>query len=434
MIKVKGFLSISKYYNNISGQVNKLFELSSYSLSFSRNVQVLSSENYKQNTLYVFSSINDILNSTVNLNSNSNDNVSKVSQAFIDYSLSNIRPFTKDKVRTYVQNFLADTITNLLIGELVDDGNFSLPEWFSFLMNDGTGISYKIWLSDSSFRNQYDEYEMVIVPPISNIDNLFNAWNVVTDQLNATSVTEFLDIIETNKSSIPSTYTRILSYDLYNKLNPTVKVNTNWGIIIYGNAGDNMDVIKNNLVEYVSNNSSVSQTEWEAIIPGIFRRTEFIIIPRWDKISIENLNKTSVIYSSWSSPTEYLGFLNTAFSEIPKAHAENKAISIPFDYKAIMMIFIAGETNQTAKSIIEDMFYDYIPVNSSSPDFGRMNATTCDWIIMLEKLLLDSEKMTLDGGITHGSKKAIRNNKLYASQIYDGVNYLMAAKSNQVFA
>ena len=53
---------------------------------------------------------------------------------------------------------------------------------------------------------------------------------------------------------------------------------------------------------------------------------------------------------------------------------------------------------------------------------------------VLEKLLLDSEKMTSDGGITHGSKKAIRNNKLYASQIYDGVNYLMAAKSNQVFA
>ena len=42
-----------------------------------------------------------------------------------------------------------------------------------------------------------------------------------------------------------------------------------------------------------------------------------------------------------------------------------------------------------------NIFPDYVPVSSMTLDFGRMEIMTRDWVVMMEKLLIAAETVTL---------------------------------------
>ena len=45
------------------------------------------------------------------------------------------------------------------------------------------------------------------------------------------------------------------------------------GICLSGQAGDNIDSVKDRIVEYILENSSNSQSDWEQIMPDLFKRS-----------------------------------------------------------------------------------------------------------------------------------------------------------------
>lgn len=431
---VKGFVTVSAYVNNTPGDTSSLGELSTWSRTYSKEkgeYQFNDLPGYKLTTFKVTDSVSGIQQV---LNSGVARQIIQVVTDCISYATSHIRPYDSlDFKNTILVNFF-QRVANLQMGDFRDNGTLALPEWLSWESTDNSGTIVKIWLSDPAFQDQYDEYEIEVLPPVDVVDHLFNAYNLALTEVNARTSAQLSDKIQTLKGENPETFLRMMDFKFINSLN-TAQVNkTTWAVLIYGKVGDNVDSIKDAIVEYVLANSTHTKAEWEVILPEIFKRTEFVLLPRWDKISIPNLGNLSSLYSSAVNPNESIAFAKRAINFYPEAYITNNVMVFPYDYKAVSIVAVNGNTNIEGFETLFGIFSDYIPVPTTSADFNRMQVKTQDWMILLEKLLIIAETATVYTSVPLYARKQYRNGILYVSAMFDNVNYLVAAKSNALYA
>jgi hypothetical protein len=430
---VKGFVTINAYVNNNPGVVSPLGELSTWSRTYSKEKGEYQSVDFPDLKLTTFIVADSLTGVPAVLAAPVAQQILQIVTSCQSYATSHIRPYDSvDFKNTILTNFFG-LIGDLQLGEFRDNGSLALPDWISWISTSNGNVNVKIWLSDPAFQDQFDDFKIEVIPPVAIVDNLFNAYNIALTEVNARTSAQLSDKIQQIKGSNPETYLRLLDFNFINSLNTAQSNKTTWGVIIYGKTGDNIDSIKDAIVEYVLANSARPKVEWEVILPDVFKRTEFILLPRWDLISIENLGANSNLYSSALSPTEALNFAKTAINFYTPAFIDANTTVFPFDYKAISIIAVNGNTNVAGSTRLFDIFPDYIPVPSTSPDFNRMQLKTRDWMILLGQLLILAETATEFTSVPLYARKQRRNGILYISGMFDNVNYLVAAKSNPIF-
>lgn len=432
-IIVKGFMTVNAFVNNIPGVVAVLGELSTFSRTFS-----------KEKGEYLSASVPGYRLTTFNVREQSTGVEQELSQALaqqtidvvancVAYATSHIRPYDSlDFKNTILTNFF-QRVTNLQFGDFRDNGTTALPDWLSWTSADNGNAIVKIWLADIAFQDQYDDYTIEVIPPIEPVDRFYDDYNIALNVINARTSSQLSDKIQAIKGEHPETFIRMQDFNYYNSLNLAQRNKTLWATLIYGKVGDNIDNIKDAIVEYVLENSTHSKAEWEVILPDVFKRTEFILLPRWDLISIENLGNLSNLYSSAISPTEAISFAKTNVPAYPPEFIENNITVFPYDYKALSIIAVNGATNVDGSERLFDLFPDYIPVSTTSSDFNRMQLKTRDWLIFLQQLLLIAETATQFTSVPLIARKQYRDGLLYISGMFDNINYLVAAKSNSIY-
>ena len=85
----------------------------------------------------------------------------------------------------------------------------------------------------------------------------------------------------------------------HNPVNRQAELDTNWYVLIWGDAGDNIDSVREKIQDTILANSTHSRDEWKEVFPEIFKRNEFIIVPQWDVFSNENkVKEKASLYSS----------------------------------------------------------------------------------------------------------------------------------------
>ena len=432
-IIVKGFVIVNAFVNNTPGQTSTLGELSTWSRTYSKEkgeYQLPELLGYK---LVTFKVVDENTNVQQTVSTNLARQIVQVVDSCIAYATSHIRPYDSlDFKNTLLTNFF-QRVGDLELGEFRDNGSLALPEWITWRSLDNNGDAVKIWLSDPAFQDQYDDFEIIVIPPIKPIDNFFNEYNVALTQANDRTSAQLSDQIEVAKADHPETYLRLLDYSFLNVLNLNQKNKTTWGVVIYGKVGDNIDSIKDAIMDYILTNSTHPKSEWEVILPDIFKRTEFVVLPRWDKISIPNLGNNSSLYSSAANPKESIAFAKTAIDFYDDSFIEDNVTIFPYDYKALTLLAVNGNTNVPGSEMLFALFSDYIPVPSTSSDFNRMQLKTRDWVIFLEKLLLVAETATAFSSAPLYARKQRRNGVLYITGMFDNINYLVAAKSNLLY-
>jgi len=430
---IKGFVTIEDYIDNTTGVVAPIGELSNWSLSYKREKKIYTDVNYPTFRLTTFTSKNRTTNLTEDLTSTQYKQILEVVQYLRVYGGSHIRPYSKlDVINSLNANFLGRART-FQLGTFRDVGNIALPEWIAWISSEENDNEIRIWLSDEAFRSQYDEYEIVVIPPFDNVDHFFSNFGSLSVEINNLTTPDLLARIEQAKNNYPETYLRVLNFDFFNIDDPTQSITTEWGLLIYGKAGDNIDTIKDKLEEYILGLSTYSRTSWVKIFPDIFKRTEFIIVPRWDKISIPNLTINSALYSSMIDPNEMKTFISANINVYPDVWVNDNITILPYDYKAVTLGIIDGPDNITGKEHIDVLFSDYIPVPTSSVDFNRMSIYTRDWSILLESALISAETVTSFTSIPEPLRKVEKLGVLYVAFLYDNVNYLVAAKTNNFY-
>lgn len=432
-IIAKGFVTVNAYVNNTPGQVSLLGELSTFSRTYSKEkgeYQYDDTPGYKLTTFKVADSITNVAQELPA--ALAREAIQLVSAA-ISYATSHIRPYDSlDFKNTLLVTFF-QRIGNLELGNFLDNGALALPEWISWTALDNNNAFVKVWLADGAFQDQYDDYEIVVIPPVEIVDHLFGDYNTSLIEVNSRSMSALSDKIAVAKGDNPETYLRLMDYDFYNKLNLNQKNKTTWTTLIYGKSGDNIDSIKDAIVEYILANSSHIRTDWEIILPDIFKRTEFVLLPRWDKISIPNLGNLANLYSSMLNPAECVAFAKSAISFYPTVFIDTNTTVFPYDYKALSIVSVNGNTNVAGSETLYGLFPDYIPVPSTSADFNRMQLKTRDWMIFIERLLMIAETATTYSSVPLYAHKQNRSGVIYISGLFDNVNYLVAAKSNAMY-
>lgn len=427
---IKGFVTIDDLVDNTPGVVATLGELSTWSRTYSREKGEYQNGNVAGYNLTSFRSYDVTAGQNVPVANPQVEEILSLVYECVLYANTHIRPYSPTDFKNAIMVAFNQRISNLQFGDFIDNGQLALPAWISWTSLANNNNEIKIWLADDAFRNQYDEYDIVVVPPLDDLDHFFFAYGLAVDELNAISASSFNDKIQIAKDGHPETYTRIMSFDFYNMLNHNQKTSTNWGILIYGQQGDNVDSIKDAIISYILKNSAHPQSDWMVIFPDLFKRTEFIILPRFDLISISNQTMLSGLYKSMMDPKECSNFAKSKISFYTQDWIGNNTIEFPYPYKAISLISVNGDTNVAEKAKLDLLFSDYIPEPSTSPDFNRMELYTRNWIVFLESLLMVAETLQPYQTVPNNMRKITRDGNIYVTAMYDNVNYLVAARSN----
>lgn len=434
-----GFLTKSSFIKNPDREISTFFELSPLALTYSKNRQEHQHPLYQGDTLHTFYNKEVGVEDSVIPSQTLIREIMAITNAMYVYYQDNPSTGTVIGLTHYINSIYADEISAFMAGEIAESDTLQMSGWLSWVSVGHENAAIRIWVNNEAFENQYPIHEIVVIQPLAAVDlskeYFHSQYSRVLTELGRVTITRFSEIVEEARGEIPPTFTRYLEFAFVNRENSQQSIPTTWCVLIYGRNGDNIDSIKDAIVDVIMTSTAYSQAQWEVIFPEIFRRTEFLIYPRWDKLSIHNTNELSSLYSSVLNANETINFVHINYPTLPVPEGiDTKVEIIPFDYKAIACAAIPGVTNDNDRQQLSDVFPDYLPMPTTSPDFARMTIETRNWALGITNGLVIAETATEYSGINNPYRKTYRGGKLFISLNYMNVNYLIAARSNLFYA
>ncbi len=430
-VSLRAFVNIQALMSIDPGVISTLGELSTYSSTFSTSKAEYEDSSFPGYRLISLNCADNVTNQQVAVPTNIvNTTIGLVDQC-MQYSNTNQLPFNTVNL---VDTLIASTnngVLNVTIGNIISQASgASLPEYILFTMA-ADGSLVKVWLCDESLQTQYDLYSIIIIPPMTPIDNFFQPPVAVQTDLNQVTLTDFISNIDAAKNGNPETTLEVYTFNYISPVAGQAPIPTNWGAIVYGPQGDNIDSIKDAIMAYITANTQQPITSWQAMFPSIYQRTEFIILPRWDVQSIPDNSTIAGLYRSITSVTTDISFALSKIPFYPPAWilSLNNLYIMPHYYKYITLLVVSGNNNAPGFTNIQQLFPDYIPESSDSLDFNRMTTNTQGWVNLLEQMLITAETMTAFSPIPTNMRRLYRNGTLYLSALYENVDYIMGVKS-----
>lgn len=438
MYASKSFANVGQWLLNTPGQNSPIGEVSALGMTFSREVGIYEDPTVAGFSLYNFKSATDgqggaaipmpinVVNSSIGL---------------IEFIVNTVTAGTgqiydDELLQLLVAYGAANGISQISIGMVTNHGGVWCPDFVKFkidaLILDGqtTEIDNEntIWLSNAAFETQYSEYEIIVVPPIDNLDLFFGTGASVVNMINAITVPQIIDRIELYKAGHPPTLNRSDEYEYIYPLNSTVRIAVNWPVIIYGPAGNNIDAIKDALIDYILANSTHDRNAWTAIFPDIFKRTEFIIAPVWQKYAIANRTQAAGVYSPIGLLTEMAAYMKLLAPSYAASHVDANSCIMGHPYRSLNLMTVGGVDNREAKYKIFEIFPDYINVSTTSIEFNRMAPETQVWALALAEMIILAETMNQYTTLPQGFMKVTRDEILYIVKTIGNIQYLIATK------
>ena len=453
----KGFVSFGAATNNAADQVAALGELSVRSETYSKDRLIFGgaagSTPDTSVSLTVFSSRNTADGASVAVASPYAEMLVQIGQWSYRQAING--DFTSDP-EIYRQQILAEFTTKLAdvdVGPMVQQGTMFLPEYVIFYLNKAAFTGYdwtphgtlydqsrfKLWFSDEAFQNQYDEYVIEFVAPITNLDDFFLLTANVRTNVEARTMPQWMDLIQAKAGEDPYTILKTMMFKWYdpNDEDRVTTINTNWSFLIYGAAGDNIDAIKSELAAWILANSTHTREEWVVIFPDIFTSTEFIVTPLWTQYSVPNKTLDPGVYSPVVNVprAQMISHTTCTGTNYNNTHIDVNLAVVSCLYKSVALLIVGGPENIDGKFKFQEKWPDYMAVPTSSPDFNRMQPATQALVNKLYELLQAAEEMTEFSDVPPGITRLKRVNGagetiLYAVASIDNVQYLVVSKNS----
>jgi hypothetical protein len=429
MYQLKGFIGIKDLVDNTVGAVSPFGELSLWSQTYTKDRGEYENPDipgFRLSSIYSL----DTSIGKVTLATNLANRVLVFSKWVYDYFLLQEQPISRTVFSTDALSVFGVELADFNFGEFITNNDITLPEWLTWKNLNFPDNEIKIWFSDNSFSEQFEETEIVTIPPVVNIDDFFISPVVLKSRIEQRTFSETMDLIQLAKNKNPETIIRTEMYNYTNAMYPGLVFPTNWSILIYGKAGDNPDTIKEEIITYILANSTHSRDEWTAILPDLFKRTEFMIMPVWYRYAIPNKTVQAGLYSPVIKPLIDSSITKAILRDYDSIHVDTHISYLNNHYKSLALTCVASIDNRNATFQLTDYFPDYINVNTSSLDFNRMNVNTQNWALLLEEMIIVAESMTYFSTIPNKMRRVVRNGFVFISTNYQNVQYLVSAKMN----
>lgn len=425
--QLKGFVKIKPQINNAVDIVSQIGELSTYAQTFTRQLAEFDDPQWPDVAFVAFESVNT--SGEVPVARDYFDHILALTDQVYQFCNNFQGQLTRLDVLNNIQSSYFTIIADIDIGEIVSAGGLSMPEWIGWRNVTLPTNAIKVWFSDPALRRQYSNYAIIVVPPIDDLNDFFKSTPEVKAAVAARSGSRTAQLIQTAKNSHPETVIRADDFTFVSPINLEYRPALAWNTLIYGAAGDNLDMIKAAIREYCLANSSYSSSDWAIIFPDIFKTTEFAIFPFWEKIAIPNRSTQVGLFSPILNPTEALTYVKGFYTTPQAAHVEANLQLFGHNYRSIVMGIVGGEENKNSKFKITDYYPDYIDVGTNSVDYNRMAKKTQDWVQMLARLLMIAETPDKFTDLPAATKKMTRGGVQYVAESFDNILYLVATKA-----
>lgn len=329
------------------------------------------------------------------------------------------------------------SVKSVELGRVVSVRNRYLPQFVEIVTKDTTTYTeekLKIWFSDVAFKQQYPYHDIIIIPPIQNIDDFFQGHVNVKQIRNNINLPEIDERAHRLKDKSPYTIRLSHEYNWNDPENPDNLVPIPWTILVYGGIGNNVEIIKNAIVDHILKNSERDREAWEKIFPDLFAPTEFIIAPIWYRTSVPGYRSIASMYSPIFKVSQMNGHLENVLKDktiYTNNYTRANSEYIPTLFKSIPAIVIGHPKNRLVGKSFYGTWPQYALIASRTEDFNRIEVKSQLLINTLYELLVEAERATRDDELLNRNlTKVVRDNVLYISTVYEGVQYLCVAKEN----
>ena len=465
---IKGFASIGDLSNNASRAVAQIGELSVYSETFSRD-RTLSSGTFKVNPLSQQSATESIHQSVFSCRTTNGAAVSienlvltfleEVNSWVYATGLRGELNNNSETTRQLLINSWATPLYNLEFGAMVSHDSNYYPESISFVVTKAGLISWytnkygnppvlsdtynrvqvKFWYSDRAFRAQYDEYLIEIIPPIDTIDDFYRTASAVNGLVRALTTPILMNKVSNKADKDPYTEVKSMEFDWNDPLTAGNKIRTVWTFVIYGSAGLSVDAMKETLRNWILANSTHTREEWTALFPDIFKSTEFVFMPMWNRYAIPNMTVAEGVYSPILDYQDALIASGKVIVGLGynTGHLVNRLAFVGTPYKSIALMVCGGPENRVGAYALNQVWPDYISVPTSSVDFNRMQPSTQTWVNTLQRLLRAAEEATEFSEIPVGFSRIRRKNGqnqtvTFIATTVDNIQYMVVTKMSML--
>ena len=425
---LQGFSKIKPKINNSLGVISPIGELSTYSTTFTKDLAEHENAQWPDITFVSFSSTDSDAGKQM-VPTNFADITIEVSQYLYAYCISFQGIISRLDIANYLNTTFTGRIANIAVGDLITGAGMTICEWVSFSVVGAQTNTVRTWFADSAFSRQYENYEIIVIPPIENLDDFFKPVDAVKVALAERTPTRTMELIDLAKNKHPETLIRGDEFTYTPSSNPEYRPRVSFMTIHYGVAGDSNDLTKNAIKDYLVNNSNYTAQQWSTIFPDIFKTTEFIVLPRWDLVAIPNKTNQTGLNSPMVNPTELSNLLYAFYPNIERAHIDQYVRITTHTYMSVSSAIFGGTDNRDDKFTITDYYPDYVCVGTNSPDFNRMSRKTQEWALMINQLLMIAENPDKYSTLPNRIKKLKRGNITYITQVMDNILYMVAVKA-----
>lgn len=431
MYNTKSFCNVSAFVKNDPNQNSVIGELTTQALTFSREVA-----SFHHTTIDGYDLINFF--------SRNNDTKEIMRRTAVDQAVAFVDLCVRTTMGTSGEIFqdeihraivaLAGTpaikANNIDTGPMVNDGTHWVPSWISWTdTNDTRENEHIVWLAVDDFMAEFPDWEIKVVTPVDNLDSFFNPGSMVEAMVKAITPTQMMERAENAKGGFPTTWRRSDPYMYYDPMNSSRKFDVYWDVLGWGDAGNDPDLIREEMVKYILANSTHTRDEWAVIFPDIFKRTEIVCTPLWDKYAADARVFDHGIYSPFVDNADTEKYAKIGAPNYAAAHVKTNAQIFAFPHRSIAIASIGHVENRDGKVKLSQLYPDYMAVPFQSTDAGRMSVETQAWVEKFLEMLLIAETWTSATRMPRGIYKITRNNKTYISATINRVLFLILVKS-----
>lgn len=386
MYNLKGFMSMPSLADDGYQKVAEFGEISTHLKTFTRDIRNYAVTAQPDVELYVFRCVDEMENRT-------NPSVSFRVQllAFGQWMFNQIMAGSVPPERNkpaFIQTIMAQfpMFSAIEIGELIESREVAgrnCPDYVKFRVLDGS-YSYQVtlWFSNQAMVRQYEHYEIFVIPPVPDINQLINTkpnvWALLKSLTSDYLINKMQEIIGLNPQTVLHSYP--LTWHDPEDFQATIP--TEWTIVIYGAAGNDDEAIKEHIRDYIKDHSEYDK--WPEIYPELYTETEFVFIPMWDKLALDTNALQIGIYSPLVSIKDLKAtvkeFLPSSYQKTGQTtdqFIDNFTFAGTANYRTISFGNLGNPNNKDGKVNLQDLYPDVnLALGTLDNDFARMSIIT----------------------------------------------------------
>lgn len=432
MYNLKGFIGYPSMVSNVPDQVAMFGELSKDSATYAKDVTIHTSSSMPNTVFFSFHSVRDDLPTDVH--GTAKDTILRISKFLLEQAILGITTNDPQITRQLVLAEFSAELTSFSTGKMLTNGELWLPEYVVIELSQlGEDNRIQLWYADNSFSGQYDEYFIEIIHPLEPSDSFFQDPLLVIEDLRAYDIDTKLEEAQVKRAQYPYTNLRSYTYDFVNPSNQNMREPARWLALLYGVAADNQDLINDKIIAELLADTKHSRDEWEVILPDLFKKTEFIITPFWQNYSVAAGILGAGFYSPTMDPRKALPLLRRTARGVNYSNAwvDAQYELSSHTYKSIGFGVVGGPSNRNGVVRFSKKFPDYMLISNNTADFDRLDPkTTGEFMPVFARLLKAAETMDRFSSVPTGVSRMIRDGVVYASAVFQRVNYLVVTKAS----